>query len=95
MTRPRILFFSSDSCGACKQFQPVYDTLESKFRGRAQFEQIKVNTAKGRKLCINLNVEYVPTIYLVRLNKEKKEVFIKFRDQRDLDTLSRFIEQNI
>ena len=84
-----IVLYSADWCGYCKEFKPIWEKLQEKFRDLHNIKFIKTEYERG---VIDKNIgpiNSVPTIYIINsINNDA----IEFSGNRSVDTLTTFIK---
>lgn len=58
-----IIDFWAEWCGACKDFNPIYEKVANKF---SQHVFAKIDTVKEKKLTSVLEIENIPTLMIYR-----------------------------
>lgn len=72
---PVVVEFWIKSCGNCKKFKPIYETLSEIFGGRLKFTRINMfESVKNLRLAEGLGVEETPTVKLFQKSKEIGEI---------------------
>ena len=95
-----IIDFWAEWCGACKDFNPIYEKVADKF---SQHIFAKIDTVKEKKLTSVLEIENIPTLMIYRdgilifqqpgyFAEEKFEDIIKQAENIDMDEVKAHIE---
>lgn len=95
-----IIDFWAEWCGACKDFNPIYETVADKF---LQHTFAKIDTVKEKKLTSVLEIENIPTLMIYRdgilifqqpgyYSQEKFEDIIKQAENINMDEVKAHIE---
>lgn len=71
--QPAWLLFHSTSCQSCVEMEQVFHTLESEFKGKVAFVNINVNNPAEQELCMQYQIQYIPTTYF--LNTKGEPIF--------------------
>lgn len=73
-TKPQIIKFSAEWCGACKQMEPVYNAIAGTDSYKADFSYINTDNEdpKVQALIKELKIESVPTTVFLKKGKETK-----------------------
>uniref|UniRef100_A0A8C4QSH3 Protein disulfide-isomerase n=1 Tax=Eptatretus burgeri TaxID=7764 RepID=A0A8C4QSH3_EPTBU len=94
LTRHVLLELYAPWCGHCKKLQPVYERLASQLSGREDLIVAKMDATANDILHAAYKAEGFPTILLAV--RGRKDSPIRFEgENRDLESLSRFVEEHI
>jgi thioredoxin len=64
----KLLDFYADWCGPCKIMAPVFEEIETKYKGQIEFE--KVDVEANEALASQYDIRSIPTFVLVKDGKE-------------------------
>lgn len=67
--KPTVLYIYGQFCGACKQFEPTFNALESKFSSKFHFVKEDISSSQRAK---SLNVSETPSVYIINQNGAQK-----------------------
>lgn len=59
--KPTVLYIYQPSCGACAQFEPIFDAARSKFSQKFDFVKEDYNSSQRAK---SLNVTETPSVFI-------------------------------
>lgn len=89
VSKPTVYLFKADFCGHCKNFKPIWDKLQLKYK-REDIDFITYDSDKNGDMMGKYNVMGFPTIIM-----ETKDGLKEFDDMRTIDKLSKFIDSNL
>jgi thiol-disulfide isomerase/thioredoxin len=75
---PKVLHFSMEGCGPCKQLEPVLEKARKKFADKVDVIDIDVNDSKYKKLIEHLSLNGVPALLYVDKQGTLADVIIGF-----------------
>lgn len=67
--KPTVLYISAPSCGACMQFEPIFDAARSKFSKKFDFVKEDYSSSQRAK---SLNVTETPSVFILQQNSSQK-----------------------
>lgn len=70
-SKPIIVKFYADWCGACRRAAPVFESVKQDYKDKAEF--IMVDVDKNKELSDEYNVMFLPTIYIMNPKTKVKE----------------------
>jgi len=83
--------FDAPWCAPCRNQQPIIDTVEKKYRGRAAVKKIDIDD--NRDIALHLGIQSIPTIIIYKEGKEMNR-FIGLQTEERLNrALKKLIEQ--
>jgi thiol-disulfide isomerase/thioredoxin len=71
-SKPQILKFYTDSCGACKSMEPVFNNVAKKEKINADFSAVNVEKDTFKDLIDKHSLVAVPTTIFIRSGKTVK-----------------------
>ena len=83
----KILFFSSENCIHCKNFQPTWDQFVKTYQANSHIHLRKVNTNKHPELAQKYGINKFPTIVAV----DKNKIIAEFNAPRTMRNLIVFL----
>ena len=89
-----LMFFSAEWCGHCKDFKPVWKNLVREMEKEPYKNNIilqNYDNEKDSKMFKKYNVTQFPTLIL----KKEDGTTVEFEGNRDVKTLTSFIDDNL
>ena len=93
---PHFVMFFAPWCGHCKRLAPVWEELAAKMNKDVELEVTiaKVDCTEATALCSAQDVTGYPTLKFFK-NGAEKDDGVKYRGQRDLASLEKFINEKL
>ena len=66
--KPTVLCISAPMCGACRQFDPIFDAARAKFSEKFDFVKEGANSRRAK----SLNVTETPSVFILQQNNSQK-----------------------
>lgn len=70
-TKPIVVKFYADWCGACRRAAPVFESVKQDYKDKAEFVMVDVD--KHKDLSDEYNVMFLPTIFIMNPKTRDKE----------------------
>ncbi|ADG81349.1 thioredoxin family protein [Thermincola potens] len=68
--QPAWLLFHSTTCQSCIEMEAVYNALKPEFEGKVAFININVNDPAEQDLCVQYQIQYIPTTFFLNSKGE-------------------------
>jgi len=91
-TKPILVKFYADWCGACRRAAPVFNAAREDYADRVEF--VMVNVDKYSTLSNAYNVMFLPTLYLINPTNSKK-IEVSNDYVYDKESLETFLKDNL
>ena len=88
--KPVVVDFYDDWCGPCKQYKPIFESVERNYGSKAIF--IRINTDENPEVAAYYNISAIPTTLFISANGGSTDQLIGFADAA---TLESFILRNL
>ena len=59
-----VIYLYTNECGVCKRFNPIFNSISSKYGQKCTFKKINANTQEGYNVLRRFNVRYVPFVII-------------------------------
>ena len=93
-TSPHFVMFYAPWCGDCKRLAPTWEELAGKMNVEKEVTIGKVDCTEQTALCSAQDVTGYPTLKFFK-NGAEKEDGVKYRGNRDLASLEKFIKEKL
>lgn len=90
-TQGQVVLFYAPWCGHCQNLKPVWNRLESEFKGQV----VKVNGDEEPKLVSKFGVDGFPTIYYCPNGKNSNKDAVLYEGDRSEADLLKFIKSRL
>ena len=91
---PHFVMFFAPWCGHCKRLAPAWEELAAKMNVEKEVTIAKVDCTEQTALCSAQDVTGYPTLKFFK-NGAEKEDGVKYRGNRDLASLEKFIKEKL
>lgn len=66
------LYVTAPWCGACKAFNPIYQSLENQYNKKFTFIKVDADSNYGSGISRKYNVRYIPYVRIIKPNSSQQ-----------------------